>query len=58
MAAIVFALNHFEVYLLGHKITVFTDHQVIYSEYGKTLFKELKVICDIARENIQHAQSS
>ena len=31
---------------------------VIYSEYGKTLFKELKVICDIARENIQHAQSS
>ena len=31
---------------------------VIYSEYGKTLFKELKVIHDIARENIQHAQSS
>ena len=31
---------------------------VIYSEYGKTLFKELKVICDIARENTQHAQSS
>ena len=31
---------------------------VIYSEYGKTLFKELKVIRDIARENIQHAQSS
>ena len=31
---------------------------VIYSEYGKTLFKKLKVIHDIARENIQHAQSS
>ena len=31
---------------------------IIYSEYGKTLFKELKVIRDIARENIQHAQSS
>ena len=31
---------------------------VIYSEYGKTLFKELKVIRDIAREYIQHAQSS
>ena len=24
MAAIVFALNHFEVYLMGHKITVYT----------------------------------
>ena len=26
MAAIVFALNHFEAYLMGHKITVYTDH--------------------------------
>ena len=31
MAAIVFALNHFEVYLLEHKITVFTDHQALVS---------------------------
>ena len=31
---------------------------MIYSEYGKTLFKKLKVIRGIARENIQHAQSS
>ena len=30
---------------------------VICSEYGKMLFKELKVICDTARENIQRAQS-
>ena len=33
MAAIVFALNHFEVYLMGHKITVYTDHQVLVSGY-------------------------
>ena len=31
---------------------------VIYSEYGNTLFKELKLIWDIARKNIQQAQSS
>ena len=29
---------------------------VIYSEYGKTLFQELKLIRDIARKNIQQAQ--
>ena len=33
MAAIVFVLNHFEVYLLGHKITVFTDHQALVTGY-------------------------
>ena len=33
MAAIVYALNHFEVYLLGHKITVFTDHQALVTGY-------------------------
>ncbi len=34
MAAIVFALlNHFEVYLIGHKITVYTDHQALVSGY-------------------------
>ena len=31
---------------------------VIYSEYGKTLFQELKQIHDIARKNIQQAQIS
>ena len=31
---------------------------VIYFEYGKTFFKELKLIRDIARKNIQQAQSS
>ena len=33
MAAIVFALNHFEVHLMGHKITVYTDHQAFVSGY-------------------------
>ena len=33
MAAIVFALNHFEVYLLGHQVTVYTDHQALVSGY-------------------------
>ena len=33
MAAIVFALNYFEVYLMGHKITVYTDHQALVSGY-------------------------
>ena len=33
MAAIVFALNHFEVYLMGHKITAYTDHQALVSGY-------------------------
>ena len=33
MAAILFALNHFEVYLLGHKITIFTDHQALVTGY-------------------------
>ena len=31
---------------------------VIYSEYGKTLFRELKQIRDIAKRNIQQAQKS
>ena len=32
-AVIIFALNHFEVYLLGHKITIFTDHQALVTGY-------------------------
>jgi len=33
MAAVVFVLNHFEVYLLGHKIIVHRDHQALVSDY-------------------------
>jgi len=33
MTAIIFALNHFEVCLLGHKITIFTDHQALFTGY-------------------------
>ena len=31
---------------------------VIYSEYGTTLFKELKLVRELARKNIQQAQST
>ena len=44
MAAIVFALNHFEVYLLGHKITVFTDHQALVTGYMSYLRGQSKGI--------------
>jgi len=33
MTAIIFALNHFEVYLLSHKIIIFTDHQALVTGY-------------------------
>lgn len=29
VAAILFAVEHFEVYLLGNPVTVFTDHQAL-----------------------------
>lgn len=28
VAALVFGVEHFELYLLGHSVTVYTDHQV------------------------------
>ena len=33
MAALVFAVEHFEVYLLGSKVTVFTDPQALVSPF-------------------------
>jgi len=33
VAALVFAVEHFEVYLLGSKVTVFTDHQALVSPF-------------------------
>jgi len=33
VAALVFAVEHFEVYLLGSKVTVFTDHQPLVSPF-------------------------
>ena len=33
VAALVFAVEHFEVYLLGIKVTVFTDHQALVSPF-------------------------
>ena len=33
VAALVFAVGHFEVYLLGNKVTVYTDHQALVSAF-------------------------
>lgn len=33
VADLVFALEYFQVYLLGNKVTVFTDHQALVSAY-------------------------
>jgi len=46
------ATNWFELLLS------LTKKPVIYSDYGTTLFKELKMICELARKSIQQAQST
>ena len=33
MATIIFAQSHFEVFLLGHKIKILTDHQALVTGY-------------------------
>ena len=33
VAALVYALEHFQVYLLGSKVTVYTDHQALVSSF-------------------------
>lgn len=33
VAALIFALEHFYVYLLGSKVTVYTDHQALVSAF-------------------------
>jgi len=33
VAVIVFAVEHFEVYLLGNMFTIFTDHQILVSAF-------------------------
>ena len=33
VAALLFGMEHFEVYLLGHPVTVFTDHQALVSSF-------------------------
>ena len=37
-----FALEHFQVYLLGNKVTVFTDHQALVSAYIPYLKSQTK----------------
>ena len=33
MAALIFTIEHFEVYLLGNQFTVYTDHQALVSAF-------------------------
>ena len=33
VATLVFAVGHFEVYMLGNKVTVYTDHQAFVSAF-------------------------
>ena len=42
MAALIFALEHFQVYVLGRKVTVFTDHQALVSSFLPYLKSQTK----------------
>ena len=42
VAALIFALEHFQVYLLGSKVTVFTDHQALVSSFLPYLKSQTK----------------
>ena len=42
VAALVYALEHFQVYLLGNKVTVYTDHQALVSSFIPYLKSQTK----------------
>jgi len=42
VAALIFGVEHFEVYLLGNKVTVFTDHQASVSAFLTHLKSQAK----------------
>ena len=42
VAALVYAVNHFEVYLLGNDFTVYTDHQALVSAFIPHLKSQVK----------------
>ena len=44
VAALIFALEHFEVYFLGNSVTVFTDHQALVKSYLPYLKSQTKGI--------------
>ena len=44
VAALVYALEHFEVYLLGDQVTVFTDHKTLVQSYLLYLKSQTKGI--------------
>lgn len=42
MAALVFGVGHFELYLLGNKVTIYTDHQALASAFVSHLKSQTK----------------
>ena len=42
VAALVFGVEYFEVYLLGNKVTIFTDHQALVSAFLTHLKSQTK----------------
>ena len=42
VADLVFALEHFEVYVLGNQVTVYTDHQALVKSYLPYLKSQTK----------------
>ena len=42
VAALVYAVNHFEVYLLGNDFTVYTDHQALVSAFIPHMKSQVK----------------
>ena len=44
VAALVYALEHFQIYLLGSKVTVYTDHQALVSSFIPYLKSQTKGI--------------
>jgi len=44
VAALIFGVEHFEVYLLGNKVTVFINHQALVSAFLTYLKSQTKTL--------------
>ena len=44
VAALLYTLEHFQVYLIGSKVTVYTDHQALVSSFISYLKSQMKGI--------------
>jgi len=50
VAALTFGVEHFEVYLLGNKVTIFTDHQALVSAFLTHLKSQAKGLLMLCRD--------